>query len=333
MFDLRKTFTRAGDMNSIGNSSFFPPCILAPLAGVSDLPFRMLNRKFGCRFAFTSMVSASSLVYRNRLTEKMLATVSADKPLGIQLFGEDPGIIQAAMDLLKKYDFDVIDLNAACPVKKVTSKGFGASLLKSPARLSKILKVMVDSSEVPVTVKIRTGWDSSNINARDVALFAQDSGIKGLFIHGRTRNQGYGGSVNYQVIGEVKDALDIPVIGSGNALTPVLIKKMFDETGCDSVAIARGALGNPWIFNQTDTFLSTGTVPREPELEEIESTMINHLNQCAEFYGEKAGVVKFRKIFAWYTKGFRNIKADRTRAFKAENKTDMICVINDVCFR
>ncbi len=305
-------------------------CILAPLAGVSDLPFRMINRGLGCSFAFLPMISARALVYQNKNTEKMLSTIPSDRPLGIQLLGNDPDILKRALEITGQYQFDVLDFNAACPVRKVTSRGEGASLLKEPDRLGKLLRVMVDNSDVPVSLKIRAGWDASSVNALNVALNAQDAGVKLLWIHGRTREQGYGGEVNYQVIRKIKDVLDIPVIGSGNALTPKLIKKMLDETGCDSVGIARGALGNPWIFRQTDSFLEKGMLLPDPDLKEIKTVMTRHLNLCCDYYGEKNGAVTFRKYFIWYTRGFKNIKPLRKRAFLAATQDQMTGIIENL---
>ncbi len=306
---------------------FSSPCLLAPMAGISDLPFRMINRSFGCAFAFVEMISARALTYRNRNTLEMLATTPADRPLGVQLLGDDPEILREALDILRPYEFDIIDFNAACPVGKVTGRGEGASLLKEPRKLGELLKVVVAHSTVPVTVKIRAGWDETSVNARDAALYARDAGVDGLFIHGRTRMQGYRGRVDYTVIREVKEALDIPVIASGDAFSPHLIKKLFDETGCDGVAIARGALGNPWLFRETLGFLESGTTPLRPGLDEIADTMIKHLNLCTGFYGETAGALIFRKFFSWYNRGFPDVKHLRIQAFREKTQERMLQVI------
>jgi len=314
----------------IGTTQLSFPFILAPLAGISDLPFRMLNRRFGCEFAFTEMVTARALVYFNETTQRLLATHPQDRPLGIQLLGNDSGVLRDAVDLLKSYNYTCIDFNAACPVKKVTKRGEGASLLKAPGKIYDLLKVMVEASDVPVTVKIRAGWDTRSINAPKVALYAQDAGVGAVTVHGRTRSQGYEGSVDYGVIRSVKEALDIPVIGSGDAFSPRLIKKMLDETGCDGVAVARGAMGNPWLFNNTIEFLARGSSPGQPTLEELTATMITHLDLCCDFYGEQSGTMLFRKFFGWYTKGFLGIRKLRKEAFSTKSKDTLTAVIHQL---
>ncbi|HET6514407.1 MAG TPA: tRNA dihydrouridine synthase DusB [Thermodesulfovibrionales bacterium] len=305
------------------------PLILAPMAGITDLPFRLISRSFGCGLAFVEMISARALVYRNRNTERMLATAPSDRPLGIQLLGNAPDVIKRALDIVRTYRFDMIDFNAACPASKVTGKGKGAGLLKDPARLRDLLKVIVDNSDAPVTVKIRTGWDETSINARDVALYAQDAGISALFIHGRTRSQRYSGRVDYGVIREVKEALKIPVIASGDAFSPLLVERMFRETACDGVAIARGALGNPWIFRETEEYLERRVAPERPDIGEIAETMVRHLDLCTDFYGERVGTILFRKFFAWYTKGISDMKPLRDKAFRAETREQMVANIRE----
>lgn len=317
-------------MLAIGNISLSIPYILAPLAGISDLPFRTINRRLGCRFAFTEMISAQALVYQSTNTIKMLSTIPDDRPLGVQLLGNNPEIIRRALDIMRKYKFDIIDFNAACPASKVTGKGKGACLLKEPRKLGDLLRVVVNAADAPVTVKIRSGWDDRSVNARDVALYAQDAGVSGLFIHGRTKAQGYGGRVDYAIIKEVKEALNIPVIAGGDALSPQLIKKMFDETGCDGVSIARGALGNPWIFNETAEYMKSGRMPKRPDIREITDTMEEHLNLCIGRHGEMTGVMLFRKFFGWYTKGIPDIKPLKDKAFRAKTKSQMMGVIEEL---
>ena len=275
------------------------------------------------------MISASSLVYKSKNTLKMLATATEDMPLGVQILGGNPEIIKRALEIISEYAFNLIDFNAACPVNKVVSRGEGAGLLREPGRLQELLKVIVENSGVPVTVKIRSGWDEASVNAVEIALRAQDAGVSGLFIHGRTRTQGYSGRVDYNIIRQVKESLKIPIIASGDALTPSLIRKMFDEIGCDGVAIARGALGNPWIFRETAEYLKSGTVPCSPDVYEITRTMKNHLALNIEFHGERKGVMLFRKIFAWYARGMA-VKELKGRAFRAVTGDDMLRLIDEL---
>ena len=317
-------------MLKIGDIQLLSRCLLAPMAGITDLPFRMLNRSFGCEFAFLEMVSARSLVFQSKTTLKMLTSSPSDRPLGIQLLGEDPQVLEKAIDIVRPYNFDIIDFNAACPVHKVTSKGEGASLLKDPRKLRDLLEIIVKNTALPVTVKIRSGWDENSGDVRDIALYAQDSGIHGLFIHGRTRAQGYGGRVDYDAIRKVKKALNIPVIGSGDVFSPQLVKKMFDETGCDGVAVARGSLGNPWIFRETSDFLASATETVRPGREQIISTMTRHLDLCTDFHGERKGTMIFRKFFTWYTKGLPGVKKQREKAFHAITKREMTGLISEL---
>ncbi len=316
-------------MLSIGNVKLTSPLLLAPMAGISDLPYRLINRSLGCGFAFTEMLNAGSLSHKSQKTMKMLSSTADDKPLGVQIVGVDPETILKALDVVSAHAFDIIDFNAACPAQKVVSKGKGAGLLKEPEKMQKLLKLIVENSGVPVTVKIRSGWDETSVNAVETALRAQDAGVSGLSIHGRTRKQGYSGKVDYNIIRKVKEALKIPVIASGDALTPDLIKKLFDETGCDGVSIARGALGNPWIFRETAALLKGEAAPSRPDVNEIARTMKKHLATDIEFHGEKTGVIRFRKFFGWYTRGM-HAKKLKIRAFLACTRNEMFQLIDEL---
>jgi tRNA-dihydrouridine synthase B len=304
-------------MLKIGDLELKSNLILAPMAGVSDLAFRMLNRKFGCELAFAEMLNCRSLSHKSRRTRQMLESSPRDRPLGLQLLGCEPKFILKAMDVLSRYEFDLLDFNAACPAKKVVRRGEGASLLREPKKLHKLLKLLVSNSPIPVTLKIRSGWDRDSINAVEVALLAQDAGVSALFIHGRTKLQGYSGGVDYQVIRRVKEASAIPVIASGDILSAELISKMFAETGCDAVAVARGALGNPWIFRDSE----------RPGINELVETMLEHLDSCVDLYGERIGVVKFRKFFGWYTKGLRKVRPLREQSSRVKTKAEMSAVL------
>jgi len=297
------------------------------MAGITDLPFRLLNRRFGCALAFVEMLNVRSVSFKGRKTLQMLSSHSQDRPLGVQILGCEEKFILRALEVLKRFEFDLLDFNAACPVKKVVRRGEGAGLLKEPKKLGRLLKIIVGRSEVPVSVKIRSGWDADSRNAREVALTCEDAGIDGLCIHGRTKAQGYGGSVDYKIIREVKKAVKIPVIASGDILSVLLAKKMFEETGCDGLSVARGALGNPWIFQEIAEYLKSGRLSPRPGEKEIIRVILEHLQMCLDFYGERIGVMLFRKFFTWYTKGFRKIRPWREKCSRAKTKQEMFNII------
>jgi tRNA-dihydrouridine synthase B len=300
------------------------------MAGVSDLPFRLVTREFGCPLAFTEMIDVRALSHRDKRTRHMLTSSPEDRPLGIQLLGNDETHIMNTLDVLQDYEFDLLDFNAACPTPKVTRKGKGASLLRDPKRLRELLALLVTRSTVPVTVKIRSGWDPQSINAREIALMAEDAGVSALFIHGRTKIQGYSGNVDYAVIRDVKEALRIPVIASGDNLSLPLIKTMFTETGCDGVAIARGALGQPWIFTEMIRHLQNGGGSPKADVNQRISIMKRHLGLSIQHYGEKRGVSTFHKFFIWYTRGLVGARPFRDRAFRADSIDTFLTIIEEL---
>jgi len=317
-------------MLSIGPLNISSRILLAPLAGISDLPFRLLCRSHGCEFAYTEMMSARALVYQSGTTLDMLRTVPEDRPLGVQFLGNEPEIMVRALEQVAGLGFDLVDVNAACPVPKVIRRGEGAGIMKDPKQLHEVLRAVVRHTHLPVTVKIRSGWDDQSVNARDVARAAEDAGIRALTIHGRTRAQGYRGRVDYEIIRAVKAALSIPVIASGDALSPRLVRKLFEETGCDGVAIARGALGNPWIFDDTVSYLETGIIPPRPGYPELVSVMKEHLDMCVEEHGERQGTIRFRKFYGWYIRGIPGNKLLKERAFHAQNMAEMTRFIDSI---
>lgn len=316
-------------MLKIGAVELSPPLVLAPLSGVSDLPFRLMNRQFGCGLAFTEMISAEALKRKIPRTMRMLDTSLEDRPLGIQLLSADGDSLRRALDVLAMEDYAVVDLNAACPVKKVVRRGEGAALMLDPGKLAGLVRTIVRHCPLPVTVKLRAGWDHDSMNAAEAALRARDAGVSAAFVHGRTRAQGYRGGVDYKVIREVKETLDIPVLASGDVLNPRMAKKMLDETGCDGVVMARGAMGNPWIFPHTKALLETGSVPERPGSREIASTMLEHLALCARHHGNGKAAKVFRKFFMWYTRGIAGAKPLRVKAMRAETGEEMAAVIRE----
>lgn len=316
-------------MLSIGHLSISIPAVLSPISGVSDLPFRMLNRFFGAPLAFTEMVDSRALSLRDRRTMEMLVSGPDDRPLGVQLLSADKAHIIESLDVLDAFAYDLVDLNAACPAPKVVRRGKGAALLKEPGKLEEILKLLVRYARTPVTIKIRSGWDDRSVNAREVALRAEDAGVSAIFIHGRTRAQGYSGTVDYATIEEVKRVVNIPVIASGDNLTLYRIREMFERTGCDGVAIARGSFGNPWLFREVKEFFCEGSPTVLPSVSDRVEVMKRHLSLLVEHYGEKRAVSVFRKFFIWYTRGMRNTRMLRDRAFRTEVLSSMVALVEE----
>ncbi|MDD5069099.1 MAG: tRNA dihydrouridine synthase DusB [Candidatus Omnitrophica bacterium] len=305
-----------------------PAVILAPMAGITSYPYRLLNRGFGCDFAFTEMIDVRSLTYNSLKTKAMLAPQENDSPLGVQILGEDESSLSQALDILESYSFKVIDFNAACPQKKVTSKGKGAALLRDLKKLSRLLKILVKKSKVPATVKIRLGWDESN-SVSDLAKEIEDTGVSAIFVHGRTRMQFYRGSVDYQAISRVKKSVSIPVIASGDILSESLAKRMFDETGCDGVLVARGALGNPWIFKRMKLFLETGELAVAVNREEVARVMREHFRLYTTFFEERLSIVKFYNFFMWYTKFFPRARTFRRKLMYVKTAKQMLEIIQE----
>jgi tRNA-dihydrouridine synthase B len=319
-------------MFSLGDLHLSIPFVLAPMSGVSDLPFRLITREFGCPLAFAEMISARALYEKNQKTLKLLETSSTDRPLGIQLLTRDPYFLAHAIELLEAYDYDILDLNAACPVRKVTRKGEGAALLKEPAKLSELVETLVKHARVPVTVKIRSGWDDTSVNAREIAARIEDAGADAVCIHGRTRQQGYGGKADLKVIGEVKATVKIPVLASGDIFSGDAAIRMIRETGCDAVMVARGALGNPWIFNRLESAFQEGTDGKNPGPlpGELKAVMKKHVSMSVECHGEKLGIVNFRKFFISYIKGLRRARALRYAGGTITSLEEMMKLIDAI---
>ena len=322
-------------MFTLGDIKLNTPVILPPLAGISSYPFRALNRKFGCEFSFLEMIDCRSLVYSSKKTREMMRFTKEELPLGIQLLGENERFLLKALEKIQDLPFSMVDLNAACPQRKVTSRGAGASLLRTPKKLEKLLKLMVKNCAVPVSLKMRLGWNDAS-RASDIASSGQDAGIKAIFIHGRTKAQGYEGGVRYEAIARIKKKLTVPVIASGDILNAGLAKKMFDETGCDAVTVARGALGNPWIFREIKEYIEKGKILKRPCVEDIIKTMKSHLKLSCDFYGSKRGLAHFKKFFIWYTrpfKGGRLLRGEIVRLNTVKGAIDMMSKFKKIGLR
>jgi len=317
-------------MFEIGDLRLHSNVLLAPLAGISDSSFRLLCRQFGASFTFIEMINARAISYKNKKTKKMLETDPMDRPIGIQLLGAEIPHLLRAMDVIAPYDFDLLDFNAACPVRKVCRRQEGAALLKNIPKFKSILTAMVKAWKKPVTVKIRSGWDMNSRNATDAACAAEDAGVSAIFIHGRDRQQFYKGTVDYAVIAAVKKNVRIPVIASGDIWSAAHAKKMFDETGCDGILVARGGLGNPWIFRQIEEYLSQGRLLPAPETEEILSVMQQHMEMTVTEHGEKNGIALMRKFVGWYLKGRRFVRSVRQRINNIKTREEFLDMIAHV---
>ena len=304
--------------------------LLAPLAGISDSSFRLLCRQFGASFTFVEMINARAISHKNKKTKKMLTIDPKDRPIGVQLLGAEIVYLLKALDVIEDYDFDILDFNAACPVKKVCRRGEGAALMKEPEKLKGILKELVRRWQKPVTVKIRSGWDLLSKNAVRIAQIAQESGIKAVFIHGRERNQFYKGAVDYKIIAEVKKNVGIPVIASGDIWSASYARKMFDETGCDGILVARGALGNPWIFKEIESSIKGLTPLPPPTSLEITETILKHLELSIEEHGEKKAVALMRKFVGWYLKGKPFVRSIRQKVNLLKTKKEFVELLDSI---
>lgn len=286
----------------IGSLTLKNNVVMAPMAGVTDIAYRMILEEMGVGLATTEMVSAKGLYYGSKNNEIILKKAPGEYPLAIQLFGSDP-IIMTQMAQKIEDDYDIIDVNMGCPVNKIVGNGEGSALMKDPNKAFMILDTMSRVLKKPVTVKFRKGFDDQHVNAVEFARMAEEAGVQAITIHGRTRAQMYAGKADWDIIKKVKEAVHIPVIGNGDVFTPEDAKRMIEETGCDGVAIARGAKGNPWLIKRTIEYLKTGTILPEPTLEEKKDMMRRHASLMKEYKGEKMAMVEMRSHLAWYTAG------------------------------
>ena len=296
---------------TIGKVQLDNNLIMAPMAGVTDLPFRMLCKEQGCGLLYTEMVSAKAILHKNRNTAELLAVRPEERPIAVQLFGSDPEIMSEMAARIEDGPYDMIDINMGCPVPKVVNNGEGSALMKEPKLAEAILTAMVRKLKKPVTVKIRKGFDETQVNAVEIAKIAESCGVAAIAVHGRTREQFYAGKADWDIIRQVKAAVQIPVIGNGDIFFPEDAGRMLKETGCDGVMIARGALGNPWIFGRALHHLETGEVLPGPTVGEICGMMLRHVRMQCQLKGECLGMKEMRKHIAWYTAGLPHSAALR----------------------
>lgn len=302
----------------IGNRTLDNNLILAPMAGVTDLPFRLLCREQGAGLLCMEMVSAKAILYNNRNTKTLLTTDPQENPVSLQLFGSDPDIISEAAKRIEELPFDILDINMGCPVPKVVKNGDGSALMKQPELAGKIIEKTVRAVRKPVTVKLRKGFDDAHVNAAEMAHIAQESGAAAVAVHGRTREQYYSGKADWDIIRQVKEAVSIPVIGNGDIRTAEDVAAMHRKTGCDGFMIARGAEGNPWIFAQILHFFRTGEVLPRPSFAEVTETLLRHAAMQIRWKGEYTGIREIRRHAAWYTAGYRNSSKLRGRINEVE---------------
>ncbi len=298
--------------------------ILAPMAGVTDQPYRLICREQGCALVVTEMVSAKAILYRNKNTNALLAVSEKERPAAVQLFGSDPEILGRIAAQVEDGPCDMIDLNLGCPVPKIVNNGEGSALMKDLKKAEKIFASVVKHTKKPVTVKFRKGFNDSQVNAVELARIAEGCGVSAVAVHGRTREQYYSGKADWEIIRQVKEAVRIPVIGNGDVFAPQDVKRMLEETGCDGVMIGRGAKGNPWIFSQSLHYLKTGQVPPKPGIKEIREMILRHGKLLAEFKGERTAMQEMRKHIAWYTAGLPHSSALRNEINQIDHLDGML---------
>lgn len=307
----------------IGGVALDSPLILAPMAGVTDLPFRLLCKEQGCSLVYTEMVSAKAILYKNKNTRALLEVKEEEHPVAVQLFGSDPAVMAEIAAQVEEGPFEIIDVNMGCPVPKIVKNGEGSALMRNPNLAEKILTAMVKATKKPVTVKFRKGFENGDSAAVEFAKMAEASGVAAVAVHGRTREQYYSGKADWDIIRQVKDAVSVPVIGNGDIFEPEDAVRMMEETGCDGVMIARGAKGNPWIFGRTKGLMETGITPPKPSGGEIRDMILRHGRMLSECKGEKAGIREMRSHMAWYTSGLPNSASLRNDMNQAETYEDM----------
>ena len=309
----------------IGNLTLSGNIFLAPMAGVTDLPFRLLCKEQGASFVYTEMISAKAMHYNDAETIKITETHSDEGPVGVQIFGSDPEIMaETAKKLSVREDITLIDINMGCPAPKIIKNGEGSTLMKKPELVRQIVREVVKASTKPVTVKIRKGWDENSINAVAIAVICEEEGAKAVTVHGRTREQYYSGKVDLNIIKEVKNALTIPVIGNGDIKIPEDAKKMLDISGCNAIMVGRGAQGNPWIFKNIGDYLEKGVYNYRPDNKLILETILKHYSLMEKTKGEKTAVLEMRKHIGWYLHGFYDSARLRANIFKTNNKKEII---------
>lgn len=313
----------------IGNIKLEASLVLAPMAGITDLPFRLICRRLGCAMTVSEMVSAKGLLYKNVKTTEMLRIDNGERPTAIQLFGSVPQELAQAAKMVEASGADMIDLNMGCPVAKIVNNGEGSALMKTPQLAYEILAAMVDAVQIPVTVKFRAGWDDEHRNAVEIALAAEKAGVSSIAVHGRTRQQFYEGKADWNIIRQVKDAVNIPVFGNGDIFTVEDGLRMLKETGCDGLMIGRGADGNPWLFNRLKAVMSGQEDPGAPELDVRLAQAAEHLQMLIDYKGEYVSVKEMRRHISAYLKGLPHAAEFRGRFHKVDTQEQFMALLGE----
>lgn len=318
----------------IGTVKLDSPVFLAPMAGITDLPYRILAREMGCGLVYSEMVSDKGINYRNCHTLEMLKSASGEHPLSLQLFGADPDSIGKAAAYVDQLGVaDIIDINMGCPAPKVVKNNEGSALMKTPELAFEIMQAVKSSVRVPVTVKMRKGWDASSVNVVEMAKLAQKAGLDAIAVHGRTREEFYTGRADWDIIAKVKRNVTMPVIGNGDLRTCQDVRRMMEETKCDAVMIGRAAQGNPWIFRQVRHFLQTGKELPPPDIEERKALILRHLDMLIAHKGDYIGPREMRKHATWYTRGLPHSAELRLKFNQAETRADFCEIIARITAR
>lgn len=315
---------------TIGGVTLENNIVLAPMAGVSDLPFRLLCRELGAGLVCMEMVSAKAIYYNNKNTEGLMEIHPDECPVSLQLFGSDPDILGEMAKRIEDRPFAFLDFNMGCPVPKVVNNGEGSALMKNPVLAGRIFESLVKSIDKPVTVKIRKGFDDAHVNAVEIARIAEECGIAAIAVHGRTREQYYSGRADWNIIAEVKNAVKIPVIGNGDVTDAESAGRLIKETGCDGVMIGRAAQGNPWIFREISQYFDTGIIPESPTKQEKKELILRHAALQLEIKGEYTGVREMRKHLSWYTVGMPNSARFRQMINSMEHMDELTAGVEEI---
>mgnify|MGYP000109184669 FL=1 len=313
----------------IGNVNIENNLVLAPMAGVTDLPFRILCKEQGCGLLYTEMVSAKAILYNNKNTEALLQVEPVENPISLQLFGSDPQIMADMAKRLEERPFDIFDINMGCPVPKIVNNGEGSALMKNPILVGQIVETMAKAVKKPVTVKIRKGFNDDMINAPEIAHIIEESGGAAVAVHGRTREQFYSGKADWDIIRQVVERVNIPVIGNGDVCSAEDVIAMEKQTGCDAVMIGRGARGNPWIFSRINEYRRTGVLPPKPGVDKIKSMIKRHAELQLKYKGEYLGIREMRKHVAWYTIGLKDSAALRNEVNLTESMDELFELLDE----